>query len=366
MKKLVISSDLLKQAFHKLGQAVNNKSVLPALKNVYCKVEKKEVEFVTTDTELTISYKCEIESEGAPFELLLPYDFVNRSIAYMHASVTIEHPSARKARILCLSDLYELDSLDKLDEFPNVPALPKKNMVVMDEKFLPMLATAILTTKKDDPAAPSAFSHALLELNKKESCLVSADGPVLYKHIIHAKVEEPEKLLLSQKVSKALEGLGLVQVSWNQNHIGFLHENIMVIATQSDLKYVDYKKVLNGGCVANLSVERSILVEALQKACLSSSQTKQTNIFLKKQEGQVHFEIDDPDYSRKITVDFPATYTGEVEQISVNAKKMLTAMQQIDVQSVRLHIEAADKAVLISSEEDAEYSGLIMPLKINN
>lgn len=366
MKKFVISSEDLRPALKRLTMAVASNPALPLLSNIYCKVGKDEIEFITSDLELTIMYRCPVVSEGAPFEMLLPFDFTSKATSFMHNDIHVEFPSARKARIVDTPDVYDI-SLDKLDEYPNIPATPKKNSISLDEKFLQLLKIAMTTTA---PAGPDkkedVMSNVLLDLNKKESCVVSTDRYSLFKHTIDAGLSDHQQFLFSHKIAKALVGLGAGELSWTEKHTAFRTDKITIIATNKDMKYVDYKAALNKDTSANLVVDRLVIIDKLQKACLSSSETKQTTVYLKKDPGVVHFEVYDEEKERKIQLDFPAEYTGDVDTISFNAEKLLNAMEQLNVEKVKFHIEHANKPVLISTEQDPGYTGLIIPLKINN
>ena len=134
MKKFVISSNDLKPAIKKLALAINEKSVLPVTKNILCKVTAGEVHMIATDLEITISYNCPAQMvEGAPFELMLPFDFLSKVLTVVkNEPILIEHPSARKARLVCSEDKYELNSLEKFEDYPAIPAIPKKNKLQLD------------------------------------------------------------------------------------------------------------------------------------------------------------------------------------------------------------------------------------------
>ena len=63
-----------------------------------------------------------------------------------------------------------------------------------------------------------------------------------------------------------------------------------------------------------------------------------------------------------IKCDLPGDYSGDVPMISVNAKRFIALLEQINFGEVSLHITGSAKAIVITSSEDADYLSLIMPL----
>lgn len=362
MKKIIVSSDVLKPALKKLGQAVNEKSLLPVLKNIYCKVSAGQLEMITTDRELTISIKCTAETKDE-FQFLLPYDFMHKVIGEMKSEpLTIEHPSARKARIVGENDVFELNSLDKLDDYPNVPAIPKKGVFRLNEEFVKQLHRAMLTVS--DNKMMNHLNKVCLDMKSKEAFLVGTDAHFLFRYRMPIESAEPLQLLLSPKTAKALEGMKDFELSWTAKQVCFKGETTCVWSQRFDDKYPNYEAVIPS-YPANLELDKIQLTDALRKACLSSLGTKQTSLLLKREPGRIHFDVDDTEMSRRINVSIPGEYTGEATAVSINAKKMLTVLEQVDAQKIKLHILKPEKAVVISTDEDENYLGLVMPLLIN-
>ncbi|MEO6610713.1 MAG: DNA polymerase III subunit beta [Chitinophagaceae bacterium] len=364
MKKLVISSDSISAAMKKLALAVNSKSILPILRNVYCKVNKGGVQFITSDQEITISYTCEADTEGAPFEMLIPFDFLNKVSGLLKGEpIAIELPSTRKAKITGSDDIFELNSLDKLDEYPEVPAVPKKNRLKLEKGFIDLLSKSMDTCAKD--AAIEALQFSCLDIQEKEINLVSTDTMALFKMKIEAEPSSVDQLLLSSKIASAIDGIGDMELSWSQKQMAFVGEKISVWATRHEGKYPNYKAIIPK-YDWNLTLERSVLVKALKKACLSSNETKRTVLDFKSQPGKLHFETDDTELARRIEVNIPADFTGDVIKMAIHAGKLLTMMGQINTNTIRLAIDNPEKAIIVTSEENENYLGLIIPFKIGN
>lgn len=321
------------------------------------------MELITSDLELTIHFTCECEAEGAPFELLMPFDFVSKVVG-LSGSVPLifELLSAKKARINGEYDHYDLNSLDKVDDFPKLSSLPQKNMISLNGDFITWLNRSMDTISRDE--SKPAMLKACMDIQDIGMTLASTDAHVLFTHSFALESKEKDQLLVSPKMAKALEGFTETEIYWHKNHVAFKSGKITVIATRHDDKYPNYKAIIPN-YESNLTIDRQALINALERVCLSGSVTNQTTIHLLKEKGTIHFESRDEDMNRLIQVDIPGTYEGSVEWICVNASKLLVIMNQISFDEVKLHIHAKQKAILISSEADKGYLGLIMPLIIN-
>lgn len=360
MKKFIISSKQLAAALKKLAQAINKNSTLPVLVNLYCKVRKTEVELITSDLELTISITCSCEATHE-FEMLIPFEFITKVMALSNDQpITIEM-NGNKARIHGENDTYELGSLDKVKDFPNLPQPPQQKFISMNGTFIEWLGKARATVSKDE--LRPAMQKICLDIKQDHLTMASTDAHLIFNHRFAVESKSEDQLLISPKIAKALDGFEKTEIYWSKQHIAFKSGNVTVIATRHEDKFPDYQVVFHNE-PANLVLDRHAVINALERACLNSNSTKHTVIYLRKEPGTIHFESDDIDLNRKITVDIPGSFKGEVERTAVNAEKMLALMNQVEYDEVHLSIVAPQKGIQISSASDLDYKALIMPLII--
>lgn len=367
MKKVIVSSDSIRAGMSLMAHAINPKSALPVTRNVLLRVSKGKIQMVATDTELTViaDYPAETPSGTEPFELLIPFDFLKNIVSLIRsAPVMIEHPSARKASIIEGDDVFKLDSLDKLEEFPKLPVIPKQNSLQLPGDFIELLQKAMLTVGKGD--VKPALLMANLEIGKKESKLISSDMQTLFSHSIKVASKEPDQILFSSKLAKAVHDMkGAIEIQWTKNQVALSSESVVICCTRSEDMFPNVKMLLQVKEDANLILERSLLITVLKKLCVNSMPIKEATLYLTKDAGKINFETQDLDMSRTIRASIPGSYIGSVEKLSLNPVKLLTMMEQVNTDKIRMHIEAPEKAIMITTEENADYLGLIMPLKIN-
>lgn len=357
MKKVTLSTEALKPALKKLSLAVSSKPVIPALSSLYCKVYEKEVELITSDLELTIFYRVPAEAQQS-FELLIPFDFLSKVVQLSgNQPLIIEHPSARTARIIAGGDIYEIKSLEKPADFPKIPELPKKNSFHLEASVLDRIRDSLSTAGKDE--LRPAMTRSCLDISEGMLTIVSTDAHMLYRYQVPQVTRAPDQLLISAKMAKALSGLVNADISWHSTNIAFQSENITLIATRHEDKYPDYRVVIPDH-QPNLTIYRSDLISALEKVLLASEAN--CTLLLNKAPGAIHVTAKDEDFGRAVESSVDGRYTGKADLVVLNPEKLLTLLHQVEYEEIRLHIDTARRAVLLSSETDENYLGMIMPL----
>lgn len=362
MKQFIISTDLLRQAFKKLAQAINKKSTLPILENLYCKVSPGNVILITSDLELTVYCECPCESKDT-FQILIPFEFIQKVVALSGSQPLSIQMNGRTGKIIGEIDEYELGSLEKVEDFPNLPELPKQKFISLNGSFMDWLKKAQMTCGKDD--LRPAMTMICLDIFSNAVTLASTDAHFAFTHSFPVESKHEDQLLISTKIAKALDGFASTEIYWHKQHIAFKSEGVTIIATRHEERFPDYKAIFPG-YEHNLVLDRKAVIEALERACLNTSLSINTTlIYLKKEPGTIHFESIDMDLNRKIKVDIPGSFHGSLDQIAINAEKLLTLMLQVDYSEVRFHLAGSDKAILLTSESDPDYKALLMPLLIN-
>lgn len=362
MKKLTINSDVLKPALTKLGRVVSANPSLPVLSNLFCKVTEGNVEMIGTNTDITIY--CRILCEASEsFEFLLPFDILRKVVSLnKHCPIFIE--SGRLVKITADNDTYEIKPSGKIADFPKLQELPKKNTLDLPHEVLECMVIAMATTARPD--VNSKLSHVCLSLSEDKMTVASTDGHyMVYSKEFQSNQKEKEDLLISLDVIRALDNAELVKLFWHSKAIGFETPDLTVVATRSEESYVNFRKAFPDNWDGNLILNRSQLLIALEKCLLSSDPYHVTKINLQnKAHGQVKLTaIDDV---ININVILPGKYTGVVEETSVNAEKLQRLLNQVVQDEITLAIHDPKKAILITSENEIGYKGMIMPLAVKS
>jgi DNA polymerase-3 subunit beta len=358
MKKIIISTEALKPALSKLGQAIAQKPVLPVTGSLFCRVTPDQLELIATNTELTILYRLECVAKEA-FEFLVPYDVLNTIVA-ANKSCPLTISVTDKINIKGNIDEYNIRQAFKNEEFPKIPVLPQKNYVLMSDDMLKTLHIALITTAKPDVSAKLA--NVLFELKKNEITIASTDGSyAVFSRTFEYPHEFEEELLLTAKLIKAIEHSKDLKVHFHQKLIGFESGNITVIQTRSVDKFVNFRDVFPQEWPGNLEVNTYDLRDVLNRCSLVNDQLHTTNI--KLTEGEMKFRSSD----EMITVDvaMKCKYSGNIAEVNINSEKMMKLLQQVEYSEIDIALHDSKKALVLTSKESDGYKALLMPIAVN-
>ncbi|HXS55774.1 MAG TPA: hypothetical protein VN726_06595 [Hanamia sp.] len=364
MKKFIISSDVLKKVLSKLNNAVAKNTVLPVLSNLLCKVTDRSVEFISTDLEVTIQYRCECETSGDGFEFLLPFQLIHKIVGFSKNVPLTFSQEKVGIKITGDNDVYEIKTPQKVEDFPKLQELPKDNPMPLNEDVLKLLVDALGTVGKNDKY-PQVMK-VLLEIKNGTTTVASTDGSfMVFSYSLPNEDILEEDLLISEKVIKAMEGLEEVNLTWNGKNMVFDTKEVTVIVTRPDMKFVNFRAIFPADYPSNLTVNRSELISALDRCNINSDPFKQTSIELKSKKGKIVFSAKDSNYNINIEVEVEGNYTGPTEQIKLSSEKMLKLINQVDFENIELAIHEPNKAILFRSPDHEGYVSLLMPIFSN-
>ena len=347
-----------------MNNAVHKNPALATLGSILCRVENKSVEFISTDLEITIQYRCECETSGEGFEFLLPFQLIHKIIGFSKNTPLTFSQEKKGIKITCDNDVYELKSLEAVDQFPKLPEVKGKKEMILHEDSLPLMSKALGTVSRNDQWPQ--LMNVLLELKKEKTTIASTDGSyVVFSYSMANETPAESDLLISEKVIKSLEGLSDIHLFWNDKNIVFETKEVTVTVTRSNLAFANFRAIFPQDFPSNLKVNRTELIHALEKCNINSNALKETDIDLKTFEGKIVFLAKDTNYNIDINVEVDGDYTGPVSSIRFSSEKMLKLMNQVDFEDIELAIHEPNKAILFRSPDHEGYVSLLMPIYNN-
>jgi DNA polymerase-3 subunit beta len=362
MKKLIINADAFRNALKRLSRAVSANPTLPVLSNILLRAKAGTVELTATDLQLTISCSlpCECKDE---IEVLIPYAILAKLTPLLGIQPLTIQVGKATATITADGEVYKLGGLEVVENFPKLPDIPKKNSLELDEVFMDWLHRGMATVSKDE--LRPAMTQALLEIRKGEVTVVSTDAHCLFRRKLAVPYDGVEEdVLIDPRVAKALEGFEKVTMTWRSNHLALVSGPIAVISTRVDAKFPDYKVVIPNS-KPTLTVLRQDLLGSLFKSTLFNDRQVILE-FKKDQPGRFNVHTEDVDYSRGSDISVIGAYSGSPCQVAFAPVLFETILNQIPFDEIRLNIDGPTRGVVITSEEEPAYLGLIMPLLLNN
>jgi DNA polymerase III sliding clamp (beta) subunit (PCNA family)/RNA polymerase-binding transcription factor DksA len=360
MQKFTVNTNILKPALGILKEAIAAKPDLPILGNLLCRVSDTGIELVATNLQITIFERLQCDTEGAPFQVLLPFGFLAKIVALNAKSPLSFELKGKGVNITAVKEVYELKRLDNWEEFPKLPTLPVKNRVLLPNSFAYWLFAAMDIIDKSS----QIYQYVLLELRENAITLASSD--LNYRVFSYAldnekHIDHPDDLLIPESAIKALSDTVEVNVSWTAKNIGFDNGARTIIVNRTEAKFGNYRQILPQNIEYNIELKRSEIIQALDNCCLNSDPFKTTVLHLGNKTAP-QFRAYDKNYDRDIHVDVEGEYKGDVEKITFNADHMLSLMHQVEYEKISMSIYDERRPILFGTPEDPNYTGLLMTI----
>ena len=142
----------------------------------------------------------------------------------------------------------------------------------------------------------------------------------------------------------------------------FVEAGPLVLAVKLiDSQFPAYQQVIPSSNEQIVEVDRGLLVEALRRAQLLASDTR--GVKLSVAEGRLSLSGDNPDVG-EVKEEIEAGYGGPEVSVGFNAKYVIELLSQMKGDKVSLALGGELDPVLIQSQNDAGYLGVVMPMRI--
>lgn len=327
--------------------------------SVCIRASANSMTLIATDLEITIYYTLECECKEE-FEIFIPFHFLN-DIVNMNKNCPMVIEAGKRIMVsFGPENSYEVKKSIKAEEFPKLQQLPQKGAFIVSEEIIKTLSTALATTGYKEVR----FELVLMDLSPKSITIASTDGSYyVFSKTFESHHEETQELLLTHKIIKVLEGSESCKVSYTQKAIGFDAGHIKIVNTRNEYKFVNFRSIFPPEWPSNLNINRHDLIQALKRCSLSSDLLRTTRIDLPPS-GSIKLTADDGLYVINQTV--KSEYTGKVDRVQVNSDKLMKVLNQITASEVSFAIHDKNRALVISSNDEPGYLGLVMPIPQQN
>jgi len=356
--KLIISNKELKKALKKIGTVVPKKAVLPALEHIMVTAQGNQLTIKATDLEVTMLYQLTLGENASKDDTSLINFHWLKGISDLHGDEPLYIEALKTyTAITASSGEYRQDASVKLKEFPALPEVPEAESVTMIPGFVKWLNSASIFVESKDEYNKWKAS-VFLEIINNHLILTATNGQQLFTHAFDIESQLNRSMMISNTVSKALDGFTDTTLHLNADSYAFVSEGVTIITKIPDGKFPEYNKIIPKADIHNCVVERIGMKEILDKIKFInpdsfSIQTGPSELLLnaKNESGQTAL----------LKVPLIKEYSGEAMEIWLNPSKLQQLLSQTDYETIGLAFQDKSKALILSNTKDMAYVGLIMP-----
>jgi DNA polymerase III, beta subunit len=318
-------------------------------------------------TDISISIKTSLQAEVLEEgEVAIPARFLYEIISkFPESDVSFHMVSENTVEISCLNAKVCLQSMNPA-EFPAFPEIETDKTVRVQEKLLrDMINQTIFSaaTAEDKPILTGLMFQ--MEPNALE--IVALDG---YRMAVRSQqiISEIEASCVvpartARDIARILEDSEKnVKITINGNMALFELDGTEVISRLLEGEYIKYKNLLPKGSKTDITIERELLYDAVERASVLAREGSNNLVKLEIRDNIMN--ISSNSEIGNMDENIPVIQNGDNLTIAFNAKYILDVLKSIEDKEVKMLFNTPISPCLIVKPGDNAYQYLILPVQV--
>ncbi|MGN0854213.1 MAG: DNA polymerase III subunit beta [Kiritimatiellia bacterium] len=364
MKFKIIRSKFI-EGLKSVQNIVSGKGSLPILQNVLLEGKLNKLTMTTTDLDISIKSEvaCEVLEEGMS---TLPVKLLFNSISKVaEGEIEVEIDAMEHATIIAGSAKFKLVGLPE-NEFPRLPKDDEAFSYTLNQQALrEMFRKTSYAASQDDTRR--TLKGVLMSFKDEKLTMVATDGRRLA--LVENEVEFPKSaekdIVLPfkavQELQRSLSGEDEVNIMVQNSQISFKLGNVMIYSKLIEETYPNYKQVIPKECAVQITVDRQLLLDALDRASvMTMDEAHSTKLIFEGNRLVVTSAASDVGEAKD---EVNIKYAGEKLEIMFNPSYVMDPLKAIDDDEVTINLDNGHSPAVIKCSIPFLY--VLMPLRIN-
>lgn len=364
----------LKKGLNIVGHVSSKNINLPILNNILIKAESGNIELVSTNLEIGITYQVrgKIEVDGQfTVDSKLIGEYVN--LLSSGEKVKIEEKD-NELKVECGNYKTKIKG-EAAKEFPLIPTLPKQGYYSCKSSELKKALNSVSFAVSNNENRVE-LSGVLFAFEDNKLSLVATDSYRLaekeikinsqgmegeQKVIVPGKtVQELMRVLNNLEAGELINDLEL-KFYLSENQILFVVDSVELISRLINGHYPDYQQIIPVKSQTNVLVEKSEIIRAVKAAALFSKTgiNDVTLLFLKNKIMVSAFS----GASGESQIELEAGISGSDNEITINYRYLLDGLNNIEGEMIKLDIVNNSTPCVLKSEKGDDYIYIVMPIR---
>ena len=364
MKFKILRSTFI-EGLKSVQNIVAGKGSLPILQNVLIEANGNEIRMTTTDLDISIRTTCEcnvVESGKTTLPVKLLFTAVTKVV---EGEVEVQVDGKENAIISAGNARYKIVGLPE-SEFPR---LPNDNDAfsysLSQQTFREMLRKVSYAASQDDTRR--TLKGVLLSFKNSKLTMVATDGrrlALVENEVEFPKDAEKDIVLPSKAVAelqRSIEGEDNLSLILQKSQICFTLGKSTIYSKLIEDVYPNYKQVIPKETVEQISVDRQLLLDALDRASvMTMDEAHSTKLIFEEGKLTVTSAVSDIGEAKDVV---PIKYAGEKIEIMFNPTYVMDPLKAIDDDEVMININDGHSPAVIKCSIPFLY--VLMPLRIS-
>ncbi len=379
MFKFKCPKEMLLKPLAIASSIANQKDLYPICQNVRITSIENRLVFRSSDLKIALTYTMPnegvtIEGEG---DLLLPagllYNLVKET---PEDEIIIEDESSKEKKakqknaVLIAKDGRFLLLGEDARKFPDIPEFKEDAAIQLaGSDLLKLIKKTVFATTQERTRYD--LSSVLMDFQAKPGALrlAATDGKRLAfcerAYQMNGQVSLKNVTVPStgfQQIERMLSTLGpeKVQLCFQQSHLIFRTENLLVSTRLTDSIFPPYEKVIPQEFPHHGKIAVRELTTALRRVVVLAEE-KNKIVTLSFSPNLLRLSASS-DMSGEATIDMPIAYEGEPVEICFNPNYLSEALKIAESAQINIELQNKDSALVIKDGEDFHY--IVLPIRI--
>lgn len=363
--KLVIAKDAVMSGLQMVHGVVSVRPTLPVLSNVLIQAKDNKLWLTTTDMEVTM--RCAVEAQvGKAGSTTIPARRLLSIIRELPVdNIEIDVDDKNAASITCGSAFFKINGLSD-DEFPAMPKGEEGHTFSMEQKVLKdMLQKTFYAASNDETRF--ILNGTLMSFKGNKLTLVATDGRrlALAEHEMEfPKEAECEAIVPTKAVNeliRILQDEGVVKIHTGKNQASFEFDDVTLMTKLIEGTYPNFRQVIPAQCEQRIAVEREILLTALKRVALLTSE-KSSSIKLTFGKNKLKISASSPDVG-EAHESVAIKYAGKEIQVAFNPDYIMEPLRNLV--NDEIYVELTDDLSPGVIKCDVPFIYVLMPMRIS-
>lgn len=369
--KFKCSQTTLTKALNIVSKAVTTRTTIPILKGILLEASSdNQLKMSASDLDITIEETIEAEV-SEPGTIVVQSKLFGDIIRKLpNADISIELINGN-VLIKCMNSEFSIIGLSP-DEFPSIIETENNHEAITFQKSVlkEMIRKTSFAASIDE--SKGVITGILIELLADGINMVAIDG---YRMAVTREAminPQPKNVIISAKImneiSKILNDISdetdTVNLLLCDKKAVFTAGSVKIVLRLLDGEFIKYKDLLQKDCKIKVRLNRSSIMESIERASLLSKEGK--NNLIKMSIRDTIMTITSKSEEGNVKEELIITKEGEDLDIGFNAKYVLDVLKSIDDEEIIMLFNTPITPCLVEPVEGSAFEYLILPVRITN
>ena len=355
----------LSEAVNKVLKAVSTKTISPILEGIKISAYGDSVILSGTDLELSITktIKAEVIDEG---QTVVPGKLFGEYLRKLtNEQISLELNERNQLRISYSDSEGYIQCMDVL-EFPELKNVDKVEYFEINRTDLKNLINSVIFAVAVDDSRP-ILRGVLFEINDNNVRAVALDGfrmAMANKKLVSATSNfsfiVPARSLA--EISRMLDSDGTVKVYVHSNNLMVDMIDTVITTRLLEGQFINYRQILNSNFNTTVSIKKSQLEDAIDRASLLSKGDKNSRVKFDISESSLVLTSDSEigNVKENITV----STKGADIIIAFNSKYFIDCLRATEDEYIKINFSNAISHCIVTPSDNEDYLFLILPVRM--